>query len=84
MGSGVGRSLGLRTVVSTSATAGSPIVGAFQQGATLWRRGGTRLQASNSHSDYFRKNLVAIRAELRYALTTYFSEAFDVVDVTGS
>ncbi len=75
---------GLRTVVSASATAGSPIVGAFKQGAQLWRKGGTRLEASNSHDDYFRKNLVALRAELRYALTIYYSQAFAVVDVTGS
>jgi HK97 family phage major capsid protein len=75
---------GLRTVVSTSATAGSPIVGAFQQGAALWRKGGTRLEASNAHEDYFRLNLVAIRAELRYALTISISQAFAVVDVTGS
>jgi hypothetical protein len=75
---------GLRTVVSASATQGSPIVGAFKQGAELWRKGGTRLEASNSHDDYFQKNLVALRAELRYALTIYYSQAFAVVDVTGS
>jgi HK97 family phage major capsid protein len=75
---------GLRTVVSASATAGSPVVGNFRQGATLWRKGGTRLEASNSHDDYFQKNLIALRAELRYALTIYYSEAFVVVDVTGS
>jgi len=75
---------GLRTVVSTSATQGSPVVGAFRDGATLWRRGPTRLEASNSHSDYFVKNKIAIRAELRYALTIYFADAFAVVDVTGS
>lgn len=75
---------GLRTVVSQSATQGSPIVGNFREGGTLWRKGGTRLEVSNSHDSFFRLNLLAVRAELRYALTLYFPAAFCVVDITGS
>ncbi len=48
---------------------GAPVVGAFRDGATLWRKGGLTVEASNSHSDYFRKDLTALRAEERIAGT---------------
>ena len=63
--------------------AGSPIVGAFGVGAALWRKGATRPRPRRARR-LFRKNLVAIRAELRYALTIYYAGAFAIVDVTGS
>jgi len=69
---------GLRRVVSTVASDGAPIVGAFNEGATLWRRGGLSVEASNSHSDYFAKNLTALRAEERIALTVFRDDAFQV------
>jgi hypothetical protein len=37
------------------------------------------VSASNSHSDFFKKNLTAIRAEERVALTVYRPEAFTVI-----
>jgi hypothetical protein len=42
---------------------------AFQK--QIWRRGGVSVEASNSHSDYFQRNLVALRAEERLALGLY-------------
>lgn len=71
---------GLATVITTAVTAGSPIVGAFKTAATVWRKGGLSVELSNSHADYFRKNLTAIRAEERVALSVYRPEAF--VEVT--
>ena len=34
----------------------------------LFRKGGLRLEASNSHADFFTRNLTAIRAESRLVL----------------
>ena len=70
---------GLRAVVTTAVSDGSPVVGAFRQGAMLWRKGGLTVEASNSHEDYFERNLVAIRAEERYALDIIRPAAFSVV-----
>ena len=43
------------------------------------------VEASNSHSDYFQRNLTAIRAETRLALAVYRPEAFATADIwTGS
>jgi len=38
--------------------------------------GGTRVEASNSHQDFFIKNLVAIRAERRLALAVLRPSCF--------
>ncbi len=67
---------GLRTVVTNAVADGAPVVGAFAQGGTVWRKGGISVEASNSHSDYFRRNLTAIRAEERLALTVFRPKAF--------
>lgn len=72
---------GLRKVITAAVTAGTAIVGAFAQGATVWRRGGLTVEASNSHSDFFVKNLTAIRAEERLALTVYRPAAFSYVTI---
>lgn len=67
--------------ITTAVGAGTALVGSFRQGAQLWRRGGLTVEATNSHSDYFTKNLVAIRAEQREALAVYRPAAF--TKVTG-
>ena len=67
---------GLPVLVTNGVNVGTAIVGAFREGATVWRKGGVAVQASNSHEDYFRKNLTAIRAEERLALTVYRPSAF--------
>jgi HK97 family phage major capsid protein len=70
---------GVRVVPTTAITAGTALVGAFQTGAQLFRKGGLRVEASNSHSDFFVKNLTAIRAEERAALAVYRPGAFGEV-----
>lgn len=70
---------GLRRVVTSAVADGAPIVGSFRDGATVWRRGGLSVEASNSHADYFRRNLTALRAEERLALTIFRDDAFQVV-----
>lgn len=81
-GAGGSNPWGLRRVVTTAVADGAPIVGAFSEGATLWRRGGVSVEASNSHADYFRRNLTALRAEERLALTIFRDAAFQVANAT--
>lgn len=67
---------GLRYVITPKATQGTAIVGAFRVGATLYRKGGLRVDTSNSHDDWFRKNLIAIRAEIRSITGVHNPELF--------
>lgn len=57
---------GLPTTVTTGFPAGTGLVGKFDE-AILWNREGISLAASDSHADFFIKNLVAILAEGRWA-----------------
>lgn len=70
-----------RVVVTEACIPGQAVVGAFATGAQVFRRGGLSVEASNSHSDYFVKNLTAIRAEQREALAVYRPEAFAIADL---
>jgi HK97 family phage major capsid protein len=70
---------GLPAVRTPSIASGTALVGAFQQAAQVFRKGGIRVEASNSHQDFFIKNLVAIRAEERLALAVYRPAAFGTV-----
>jgi HK97 family phage major capsid protein len=57
------------------ATKGTALVGT-RSSAQVWRRGGLSVEATNSHSDYFQRNLVAIRAEERLGLAVYRPTGF--------
>jgi len=67
---------GVQVVVTREAMLGNPLVGAFNDAATLFRKGGLTVEASNSHADYFRKNLTALRAEERLGLVVLRPGAF--------
>jgi HK97 family phage major capsid protein len=67
---------GLRVVVSSAMTEGTALVGAFRRGGMLFRKGGVRIEAPNSHSDFFTKNLTAIRCESRIVLAIRRPAAF--------
>jgi len=67
---------GLPVVVTPSIVAASALTGAFSSAAQVFRRGGVRVEASNSHSDFFVRNLTAIRCEERLALAVYRPAAF--------
>lgn len=75
---------GKRVVVTAAIEEGTALVGAFSTAAQVFRRGGLTVEASNSHADYFRRNLTAIRAEERLALAVYRPAAFATADVSGS
>lgn len=70
---------GLPVVSTPAITNGTALVGAFRSAAQIFRKGGLRVEASNSHDDYFIRNLVAIRAEERLALAVYRPGAFGKV-----
>lgn len=52
------------------------LLGAFGIGATLWDREDANVRISESHADFFARNMVAILAEERLALTNYRPESF--------
>jgi hypothetical protein len=70
---------GVPVALSTTVGLGTAVVGGFSNAAAIARRSGTTVEATNSHSDYFVKNLVSIREEQREALLVYTPSAFTVV-----
>lgn len=70
---------GLRVSVTSAIPVNTALVGAFGTQAQLFRRNGLTVEASNSHSDFFQRNLTAIRAEERLALAVYRPAAFHTV-----
>jgi hypothetical protein len=60
---------------SAAFTQGLPVVGDWTQ-MVLWLREGTQVLASDSHNDFFVRNLVAILAEFRAALGCLAPVAF--------
>jgi HK97 family phage major capsid protein len=69
----------LPVVLSNTVGAGTALVGAFGQAAHIWRRGGVSVEATNSHSDLFVKNISMLRAEERLGLGVYRPTAFTEV-----
>jgi HK97 family phage major capsid protein len=67
---------GYPVAVTPSIVANTGLVGAFAAASQFFRKGGLRVEVSNSHADFFVKNLVAIRAEERGALAVYRPAAF--------
>ena len=68
-----------RVVLSTVVGPGTALVGNFALGAHIWRRGGVTVEATNSHPDYFVRNLSMLRAEERLGLGVYRPAAFTEV-----
>lgn len=75
---------GLRTVVTPAIAAGTVLVGAFAQGGTVYRKGGVRVESTNSHASDFTSNLVTIRAEERVALAVRRPVAFVKTTITAA
>lgn len=73
---------GLRTIVSPAVPANTAVVGAFGAAATVYRKGGVRVESTNSHVDDFTNNLITTRIEERVALAVRIPAAF--VNVTLS
>lgn len=73
---------GQRTVVSAAVPAGTAVVGAFNAAATVYRKGGVRVESTNSHAEDFDYNRIRTRIEERVALAVRIPAAF--VNVTLS
>jgi HK97 family phage major capsid protein len=70
---------GRDVAVTTAITVNTALVGAFKTAAQFFRKGGLRVEASNSHASFFIENKIAIRAEERGALCVYRESAFGKV-----
>jgi HK97 family phage major capsid protein len=73
---------GLPVVESEAVPEGFGYVGDFRQ-CVLWDREDANIMVSNSHSDFFVKNLVAILAELRAAFGCFKPNAIVEADLTA-
>lgn len=73
---------GLPVVESEAVTQGVGYVGDFHK-AVLWDRQQATVQISDSHADFFVRNLVAILAELRAAFGVIRPAAFVEIDLTA-
>lgn len=67
---------GQNTIITSAIAPGTVLVGAGKQGATVYRKGGVRVEATNSNEDDFNHNMVSIRAEERIALAVRRPSAF--------
>jgi HK97 family phage major capsid protein len=63
-------------VATLSMAQGSFLVGAFNMGAQIWDREDANIRVSENVNDHFIRNMVAILAEERLALTVYRPAAF--------
>lgn len=72
---------GMPIILSSKATSGTAIVGAFRQGASVVGKAneGLRVEVSNSDQDDFIKNLVTVRIEERLLLATRVPAAFSTI-----
>jgi HK97 family phage major capsid protein len=67
---------GLPVVGTKSMPRNQGLVGNFAMGAAIWDRNDATVEISREHSDYFVKNMLAVLAEERLALTVFAPLAF--------
>jgi HK97 family phage major capsid protein len=67
---------GLSTVVTSAVAAGTALVGAFRAGGTVYRKGGVRVEQTNSDAGKFTSNIITTRIEERLALAVRYPAAF--------
>ncbi len=73
---------GVRTVVSPAVAAGTAVVAAFDAATTLYRKGGVRVETTNSDQGKFTKNTITTRIEERLALAVRVPAAIAVLNLT--
>lgn len=66
---------GLRTVVTSAIAAGTVLVGAFQT-AKVFRKGGIRVESTNSNVDDFINDKITVRVKERLGLQVKYPGAF--------
>lgn len=73
---------GLTTVVTPAIGDSTALVGAFKSAATLYRRGGVRVETTTSHAENFVKDVVTTRLEVRELLAVRQPLAFATIDLS--
>ena len=73
---------GLTTVVTPAMGDDTVLVGAFKSAATLYRRGGVRVETTTSHADNFVKDVVTTRLEVRELLAVRQPLAFAAINLS--
>lgn len=73
---------GVNRVVTEAVPQGTAILADWSK-AVLWDREQTTVDMSDSHADFFARNLVAVRAEARVAFGVIRPQAFAVIDLEG-
>lgn len=66
---------GLRTVVTSAIAAGTVLVGGFAP-AKVFRKGGLKVESTNSHADDFTNDKITIRVKERLGLQVKYPAAF--------
>lgn len=75
---------GIPLVVSAALAAGTGLVGSFRRGGAIYRKGTVRIDISNSHADFFIKNLSGHPRRAARASAVYNPEAFAQVTNLGA
>lgn len=75
---------GLRTVVTEAMPVGTALVGAFAAGGKVLRKGGLRVESSNSNGNDFTNDRVTIRLRERLTLQVEYPKAFVAVTLGKS
>lgn len=73
---------GLNTVVTSAQAAGTIGVGAFKAATTVYRKGGVRVETTNSDQGKFTKDIITTRIEERLALAVRVPSAIAELDIT--
>lgn len=73
---------GLLVIESLGMPRNHYLVGSFNAGCQLYRKGGVRIEAAYENQDNFIRNMVTIRAEERIALAVYRPESFVYGELT--
>jgi HK97 family phage major capsid protein len=75
---------GMRTVVTAAVDVNTILTGNFRSAATVYRKGGIRLESTNSNEDDFEFNRITIRAEERLMLQVRRPLAIAKVNVAAA
>jgi HK97 family phage major capsid protein len=70
---------GKRVVTTPVEPVGLPLVGDFRDGGKILRRGGMRVDVTNTNGFDFEQNLWTMRAEIRAGLQVKRPELFEIV-----
>jgi len=76
-----GRIWGIGVTQTTAATENTILLGDYRNYSALYTKRGMTLAASDSHSFYFTRGLLAIRADMRISMVHFRPEAFS--EITG-